>query len=141
MGEARPGGGLRLFAGGRNVTVPAASVRSVLASYEITAVPLARHGAVGVLLRMGQAVPVYNLAALLEAMPAGGVAGPGAGQILVIEDSGTTAGFLVDGVESAAARAAEGELWMDGAALLALAGARDEDRPDLQAAQAAEGER
>src|SRR5262245_8801448 len=147
MAEPRPGSAppegtcLRLTAGAQSVVVPARTVREVLAAYDLIPVPLTRPEVIGVLLRMSRAIPVYNLAALLEGgAPLRGAAPKGV-QIVLVEELGVMAGFLTDRVECAAAPSTESLRHMDGSALLALAGAVDAAPMGLQAARAAEGER
>ncbi len=128
---------LVLSAGGAQVGVPLSAARQVLAGHKITPVGRARPHVAGLIVHDGKAIPVYHLDHLV---PGAARAGGAAGQIVVLEEEGALAGFLVDTVHALRQAETAPPLVVQGQDLMRAAGAGTSRGGMTQAAGAAEGE-
>ncbi len=142
----RPAAGhwIEVRVGDRVYALEASSILRVIPGGELVSLPATRPEVAGVLLLDRAAVPVYRLARLLDPAGAGTGAEGGApeapGDVVVVDDRGVRAGFLVDGAERASAPPGPGARTLDGRRLLAAAGMSAGRASDGTAARAADGE-
>ena len=127
-----------------HIAVPVESVRHVVRAQHITPVPLTRAGVLGVLVLDSMAVPVYRLSGLTlpteqrESDPGNRGVAAGPEQIVVIEQDGAVAGFLVSQTEVIRRARPRGIPTIDGRTILNAAGVLN---AGPSAAQTAQGER
>ena len=90
-----------MTAGNTVISLPAAAVRQVIPARGLTSIPMSREGVLGVVVHDHQAVPVFRLDGLdlpAAASGQGTASGPRSspGQIVILEQEGALAGFLVE---------------------------------------------
>ncbi len=131
---------IRLRAGQRRMVVSAAIVRQVLPARGVTPVPLTWPHVAGVLVAEGGAVPVCRLALLpVAGAPPGGPASHEK-EIVIIEQDGIRAGFLIERADRMERPPEEPDQMIDGGALFLAAGIFKPGADGQTAAQAAKGE-
>jgi len=130
---------------GSPVAVPLADVRQVVGSLRPIRVPMTLPGVEGVVAVDGRAIPVYRMGEL--ALPGCRPGPPGegrvaaGGEIVIIEEDGAMAGFLVERTDAVSEIRAGSALLLDGHALLTAAGAIEPGEGEIRTARAVQGEK
>jgi chemotaxis signal transduction protein len=122
------------------MVVSAAIVRQVLPAREVTPVPLTWPHIAGVLVTGGGAVPVCRLALLPVAGAPPGEPASSEKEIVIIEQDGIRAGFLIERADRMERPPEEPDQMIDGGALFLAAGIFKRGADGQTAAQAAIGE-
>jgi chemotaxis signal transduction protein len=136
---------IKLVVAGRSVALRMEAVRQVIAARGIVPVPLTWPRVAGVVTLEGRAIPVYSLEEMdlpwsLTGAPGGAGAGArGAWEIVILEQEGALAGFLVERTEMVRTAEERAAPALEGRALLAIAGVIETAPSSATSARAAHG--
>ena len=130
---------IQLSAGPLRVVFPTETLRMVLSVDGLLAVPRMRSGMAGVILRQNRVIPVFALTALRPEAEGDGSQAVIPTAVVVVEQEGALAGFLVDGTMPSGSISVESDGISNGIRLLATAGIFNDPPGDEPAAHAASG--